>query len=487
VASPFGSAPAAIIGAGVGTAASIALAPAFEPAKQQAWRQNPNRILDAELVARLVAQGAVTLGDAHEDGLRHGYSTDKIDALVYLSQTVPPIAQALNLWRRGLLTEELWHHVLVKSGLDGRYLAGLTSLKTSEPLDPAVVATAIQRGIIHDPGFLPVGPPTESGKVRAFPVSSLDALREAEASGIERDRLFVQTAIVGLPASPDLAARMTFREIIEKADYRRAIAEGNTRNEWADAMFEGFRQILTANQYAELELRGYLDTPTRRRKTAQHGMSSEDSDLLFDVLGRSIPVHQVTTGKARGGHYRGDSSSIPDEYLDSLKRGNLRPEYYSLAYANRYSYPSAFFLGRLLSTGVISAEEGEQIFLELGWRPDLARTVAQGFAAGSGKGGDPHVGKAESQLWSTTHRVYIAQEASDSDARARFGLLGIPAADQDTILELWQSERELRRASLSPTQVKKAVGAGLYSRERGLQELVERGYSPADAQTFLDE
>src|SRR5207237_4150132 len=115
---------------------------------------------------------------------------------------------------------------------------------------------------------------------------------------------------VGLPASPDLAARMVLRKIIDRVDFDRAISEGNTRNEWADALFEGFREILTAHNYAELELRGYLDRSERLAGTRKHGMSDTDSDLLYDVLGRSIPVHQILTGEARGGMFNGQVVSI---------------------------------------------------------------------------------------------------------------------------------------------------------------------------------
>src|SRR5205807_6194553 len=127
-----------------------------------------------------------------------------------------------------------------------------------ERLDPSVVATAIQRGIMRDPGFLPVGPPTATGKVPAFPVSPLDPVAEAKAQGINEERLFVETAIVGLPLSLQEAASAYFRGIIELADFERAVAEGNTRNEWGAAALAQARQILTASEYAELQLRGFL-------------------------------------------------------------------------------------------------------------------------------------------------------------------------------------------------------------------------------------
>jgi hypothetical protein len=491
----LGSTPGIIVGIGVGTAASVALEPAIEVPKQEAWKRNPNRLLGADIVARLVAQGGVTLDNAREDAIREGLSNDKLDALVYLSQTVPPVAEALTLWRRGLISDALWKHVLVKAGLDGRYVDGLTRLKVSEPLDPAVIANAIQRGIVKDPGFLPVSPPTATGKVPPFPASSIDAVAEAEASGVSRERLFVETAIVGRPLSLQQAASAYFRRIIERPDYDRAVAEGDTRNEWGPAALEQAREILTAHDYAELQLRGYLTRDQRLAGTGQHGMSDADSDLLYDVLGRSIPVHQITTGLARGGVYKGDTSQIPEAYLSSLERGNLRPEYYSLAYANRYSLPSSFFLRALLTSGEISAKDAEGLFLEYGWPPKWATKIAESLATSASPVADKHVAKAQTSLWSTTHRSYVAQESTDADARERFTLLGIGKPAQDAILKLWSSERALIRKQLSPTQVRKAYTGGVanpatgrpWTEQEALQALLDRGYARDDATVFLAE
>src|SRR5205085_2116021 len=157
-----------------------------------------------------------------------------------------------------------------------------------------------------------------------------------------------------LPASPDLAARMHFRGIVTEGAFNQAILEGNTRGEWAPFLLDGFRQILTAHEYAELELRGFLTPAERLAGTAKWGMSKADSDLLYDVLGRAIAEHQIVTGEARGGVYNGPIDHIPEAFLSALRRGNIRPEYYNIAYANRYSYPSAFVLRSLTQAGDIS-------------------------------------------------------------------------------------------------------------------------------------
>src|SRR5205807_4966194 len=117
--------------------------------------------------------------------------------------------------------------------------------------------------------------------------------------------------------------------------------EGNTRGEWAPFLFEGFRQIPTAHDFVEGRLRGWLADPAMYAGTALHGMSQADTDLLFKIMGRPIVEHQIVTGEARGGTYNGPIANIPTPFLKSLQESNIRPEWYSLAYANRYTYPSA--------------------------------------------------------------------------------------------------------------------------------------------------
>jgi len=351
------------------------------------------------------------------------------------------------------------------------------------------------RGIVPDAGTMPGALPTKADRLELPPQLNLNTLREAEAHGYDPERFAALVARSGLAMAPVMAAQANFRGILTDNDYLLTIARGDLYPAYADAVKAVARQILTSNQYAELELRGFLDRDRRRQLTDQHGMSHPDSDLLYDLLGRSIPVHQVVTGEARGGAYNGAHDQIPEAFLSSLQRGNLRPEYYNLAYANRYSYPSAFFFRLLIEKGTLSADQANQAFLELGWSPYWARTIADALAPAGGPVADPHVVKAQNQLWTTTHRSYVARESTAADARERFDLLGIPAGAQATVLELWNSERDLIRKQLTPAQIKRAVKGGVVNPATGvawthldaLQALLERGYSQADAEVFLDE
>jgi len=481
----LGSTPGLVIAAGVGAAAATALEPAFEVPRQDAWARLPNKILDVRTLARLAAQGGVTLGNAdgstpgsaYGEAIRQGYAADKLQRLVWLELTAPDLAVTLELWRRGLLgpvddpkTIKLVEYALAKEQIEPAYWPALKELFSGR-LNPALIATMVQRSILPnsvDPNtktaLLPVSqtdaanavydnwnastttqlktPAPTGHNVTPMPQVGLDPILEARAWGIDFDRLAAETRIVGLPASPDLAARMVYRGIGTPQDFVQAVAEGNARIEWAPALFEAFREILTASQYAELQLRGFLDRPGRLAHTLKHGMSEADSDLLYNLLGRSIPEHQIVTGEARGGTFEGPIDTIPKAFLQSLQRGNLRPEYYNLAYANRYSYPSAFVLRSLATSGEITEAEAEQLLLQIGWPPDLAKKVSASWApAGTAAKVNPWVKAQQTRLVTAMHKAFVKTGVSRAQLEPYLDTIVTDAADKDEIFRLWGNER----------------------------------------------
>ncbi len=518
-----------LFGGAIGAAASDAIAPALEPAKQHAWSKNQNRVLDAGRAAELVAQGLVAVAAAESEAARTGFNPNRLAALVQLAQEAPGIAETLELWRRDKITEAQVDVALAKSKLLPDFWPAVKEL-FYDRLDPAVIATAIQRGIMTDPGFLPVGPPTAEGKVPKFPVSKLDPVAESKAQGIDKDRLFVETAIVGNPASPDLAARMTFRGIIDQTDFYRAIAEGNTRNEWASFLFDGFRQINTAHDWVELHLRGYIDKTQMYAGTALHGMSEADTDRLFQVLGRPLAVHQITTGLARGGKFNPIPGELTDPFEASVHEANIKPSFYDLAIANRYTYPSAFVIRALTSDGTFSGPQAEQILLEVGWRPDLAKLAAAKWAATVGTSGkdataanlraeyegmfisraqlvtglealgyDPHEADLLANLGDAarvkTYRdavvkaVYNAFKAHSIDrikALSDLATVGVDLDGANSLVSVWEQELDVAVKTLTAAQIKRAFKAGTLTRAMAVQELEDKGYSATDAGIYLD-
>jgi hypothetical protein len=487
-----------IEGGAVGGATAIAvgagLEPTIEPGKQEVWANNAYRVLEANILARLVAQGLVGFDAAAEQARRTGFDANKFRGLVEASKTAPGLGELDRMLRRDAITVEQLNHAFAKHQIEPQFWDALHELRF-ERLDPAVVALAIVRGIIADPGFLPVGPPSAVGRVPAFPTSPLSGLAEAKAHGWTPERLFVQTAISGRPMGPEAAASAVFRDILERVDFDRAVAEGDIRNEWAHAIFEASRQIPSVADYVQLHLRGHTDAAGMHAGAARHGMSAEDADRIYLRSGRPAAPGQMATAAVRGIDGPLGRPMDREQFLLGIAESDIRPEWGPMIWASRFLYPSLFQLTRLVTGGTIDADKGADWATKARYAPEVVTALHESWGGAQAPTRDPHVVKAENQLWTTQHTSYKAGESDAAEVETTLDILGVPQGNHARILALWNRELELVRKQLTPTQLKKAwkgktanpaTGAA-WTRDEALARLEAMGYSPADAETFLGE
>jgi hypothetical protein len=494
LANPFTSLEGAVVGGGIGIAVATAAEPVFEPGRQAVWRTNPYAILIPETLAVLVAQGLVPFDAAAGQAKGNGIDANKFRALVEVAKTVPGFGELDRMLRRDTITVDQLNHAFAKHQIEPQYWDALHNLRF-ERLAPAVIALAIVRGIIADPGFLPVGPPSAVGKVPAFPTSPLGALEEAKAAGWDRERLFVQTAISGRPMGPEAAAAAVFRDILERVDFDRAVAEGDVRNEWASAIFETARQIPSVADYVQLHLRGHTDAAGMHRGAARHGMSAEDADVIYLRSGRPAAPGQMATAAVRGIDGPLGRPMDREQFLLGVAESDIRPEWGPMLWESRFLYPSLFQLTRLVSSGAIDADTGAEWAHKARYAPEVVTALKASWAAAKPSAAQTHTAKAETQLWTTQHTSYKAGESDAGEVEATLDLLGVPQTEHARILALWNRERDIARKQLTPTQLKKAWKGAVMNPATGepwtedevLARLESMGYSPEDAATFLDE
>lgn len=501
--SSIGSTPSLVVGIAAGAAASAALEPALEVPKQEAWASAANRLPDVGLIAKLVAAGEVTQKDGRSMAARLGFGTPAFDAITYLAQTRPEWPELLHLWRRfslpdaklGSFPDSLVDAGLAHAGLDWDYAQWLKALKTAELPGIGDIAYAVVRGYLPTNITLPVAPPRTSTKVKRFPQASVLAEDLAAALGYDRDMLELMIARSGLSMAPGLAAVARFRNILADDDYHLAISEGDLRTEWADALLEASRIIPTAGEFMENALRGWRSKTDGENGAALHGMTPAHADVLYQNKRRPLAVPNITKALARGGTFDTSNAPFDDPYKSSVHEADLGPEWYDLAEHLKYSYPSAFVLRSLAQAGELGTPaEVEQLLLEIGWKPDLAAKVAKHWAP-TGAVADPHVAKAQTQLWTTLHRSYLAGETDTATAQTMLGTVGVASGAVGEVLALWDAEQTIVRKQLTPAQLKKAYTSGdvnpatgqPWTHDEAQARLIAMGYSANDATTFLEE
>jgi len=489
----FGSTISEGAGFAFGRAAAPVLEPPLEQLRQEAWSLYQHAIPDVYAAAEGVAQGQLDLGVAQDYAHRQGFSDTTFAHLVDIANTGPDVGTAMRAWRRGKMSDADFRTVLRRHAIEDQWDSAIEALK-AEVLGPADLARAIHRGLIQDPGLLQGELPSGVGNVPAYPVYGVDALAEAEASGFDRDRLGVLVGLQGLPMGSHEAAQALFRGVLTDDDYLRAIAEGNTRNEWAGAIREQSRAIPSAVNYVAAFIRGWIDRAKMHAGAARHGMTPEDTDLLALISGRPVTTRQAFVGFTRGGRVDGESWDERETFRRAVIQSNIRPEWEPILWAQRYSYPSAFVLRALTQSGDITTAEAEQVLLFSGWEPTFAAKVAAAWGGGTATATDPHIAKAQTQLWNATHSSYLNREASATVARTKLAQAGVASAAIPVVLGVWDNERELIRKGLTPANVKRAFNKGgrnaatgqPWTRDEAIAALVGMGWATTEANDYLD-
>ncbi len=478
----------------MGASAVPALVPYAQDLANLAWSTHTVKPLIAGVLAVGVAEGKVDKTWAQGEAELTGISNGRFDVLIKAAKNGPGISAAYDMWRRGEIDETGFRDALEREGISEEWRTAFVRLK-HEHLTPAQIALGIVRSLLHDPNFLPVTLNTDGGTVPAYKQSTIDPVKEAESQGIDEERLRILVGEIGLPMPPASAASAVFRGIINRADFNRAVLEGDTRPEWAEAIFETAKQIPTARDFFENALRGYHTFEWALKEAERHGMSKDDATIIYQNQGRSMAVRQITQALSRGGDFKPEPGEIKDPYLASIVEGNLKPAYYDLAASLKYTLPSPFVMRQLTASGVWSEAKAAQRLKDSGWIPSDAEEAAAAWAHPTTGGADSHVGKAQTQLWNTLHRSFLAGDTDEATVTSKLPQAGVPAGVVSQIVALWNHEREVIRQRMSASQVKKAwvktvtntVTGVPWTREDALAELLSRGWSAQDANAFLDE
>ena len=270
--------------------------------------------------------------------------------------------------------------------------------------------------------------------------------------------------------------------------------EGHTKTKYIPFFEAAAQPLLSAATAVRLYLKGWYTKAQRDSLGAQWGYSSQQMEDWYLSEGRPATVHQIHIGYARGAKLAG-AANEQDAILTSVKQSDIRPEYGDLLYAQRYTYPSAFVLRNLVESGALTAAEGEQALLFSGWEPTFAQKVAASWAGtGGGATVDAHEAKAQTQLWTTTHASYKANEISTAAATQALQKVGVAAAAIPAVLSVWDEERALIRARLSAADVRKAYQKqdvnpatnAVWTRAEAVAQLLSLGWSNADAEAYLN-
>jgi hypothetical protein len=316
-------------------------------------------------------------------------------------------------------------------------------------------------------------------------VVGIDTLAEFEAGGVPEDRARVLAQLVGLPPGVMELLDMWNRGVITETAVEHGIREGHTKTKWTSALKELRHHLLSPTDVAGLRLRGWIDKAEADRLGLLRGASSQTMEYLYLNRGRPATAHQIHVGFARGGRHPTIGNDEKETIRAAVAQSDIRPEWFDLLWAQRYTMPSAFVLRALTQDGTFTEGQAENVLLESGWRPDLAKAAATKWA-GSGAGPSTKwADRARGYIFTAAHGDYLDGNADEPDARAMLAAVGAVGAEQDSIISLWNLERARTRKDLTQAQILKLFRKNIWPQAQAHAALVDLGMDAGDADDLL--
>lgn len=498
-------------------AAKRMLDPEIEEFVQLSWAADAIRALDPEVAAQLVAEGLWPDGQGREEARRSGIGTQRFLSMVEQARTPADLNAIRMMFRRGTITAQQFEYALRRARIENQWHGPLRELE-HERLTPADVANAVQQGFMHNPGILPVTPPSGGGAVPTRPPVDLDAIKEAADSGVDKERLEVLARLAGLPPGPFELLDMRRRGYIEDSDVIRGIAQGHTKTEWAATYLKMLNRPLSAAELAILVIKQWLTVEQAHARAPAAGISTANLDLLISATGRPPGPAQLQTAVNRGLIDR-------QRFHKGIAESDVRPEWADTLYDLKVRYPTTFALRQLVSSGAIPPEEGARILRLEGWEPALASKVthawsdakttrvkelaesqvavlyearyidqSQASAMLAALGYPPdaitylleladarRVKRFLDTAVGRLHTLFVNHRLPEQQAVSGLNGLGISSQAVDDLLATWRLERGANVPVVTPAEITGAVHFEIIPHDRGVQMLVDRGYTEHDA------
>jgi hypothetical protein len=450
------------VGTAIGVGVSGALTPGVQELINEANSQFPLKPPSYFMLAEGVAKGRVDADWAREWAKNQGISNDAFNRLVEVARIGPGLDVAFQLWRRKIIDPAGFAEAVKEETISADWLPRLEELH-DVLLSPAELANARQQEFIAD-----------------------DRLHsEGELQGYTNERMDLLYKMAGLPPGPMEGLEMLRRNIPLPDGYAGLIAEGHTKTKYTDAFLALENHILSGHELAGLVLRGWLTEAEGAALAKLDGWDTPQFHQLVLNRGRPATTHQVHIGFARGGRLAEAGNDEQATFKRAIQESDIRPEWFDILWAQRYTYPSAFVTRALTQDGTFDEAQAEQILLFTGWEPTLAKQTATKWAAPSGTTTAKWAGRAQTRLFTTAHNEYMVGHIDEAQARALLTELGALVAESDQTIRLWDAEQAILSRELTQAQILKLHKKGLITDADALERLEYHGLSTDDATKLL--
>lgn len=459
----------------------------------------PNMALDPATLAGIVAHGINSAANAEHDVAGQGFNSDLFGELIELAHTYPGLADALDMWRRGIIDDNGFNLYLARNGIpesEWNRLAALLNI----PLAPADAALAVLRSEMTQ----------EQGAAIAL------------KSGVTPDDFATLIANTGEPLGLMQLLEAKRRNFIDDARLVRGIVQSRIRNEWVDVAEKLAYSPMSVSDAVNAVVQNQLDEATAASYAQQNGLEATAFPILINTAGEPLSRTEMEQLYNRG-------LATETQVKQASRESRLKNKYNDLAFALHEKLLEPRMLSSLVQYGSLSVQEAVKAAMEAGYSEAHAtalvgegsarkletyknrvisaietlyedgavdnNTAAQGL---TGLGLTSEEGsfileaadmrratKQTQQLISVVRVKYVGHHITGTEATNILQAAGIPSAQVDYLAAQWQLEQSANVRSLTEAQIAKAVKLQLISPDDGKTRLVEMGYLPSDADLLL--
>lgn len=456
---------------------------------------NPHGILSPGDAAAAEAKGLSGPPNWHDEARKGGIDQNRFDALVDIRRPRPTSADVVEMLNRAQVDHARAMDLMRINGYTDRDADALLGLRHFV-LSPQDLAAMWNRDIVDD---------TEGARLAA-------------KSGMDVQDWRRMTLLGGEP--PDLTSIIWAwrRGIITEADVDRALVQGPIRKEWIPVIKALQEEPLSPQEAASAVTQGHLTLQAGQAKAALSGVTPEDFATIVSNSGRPPGIDFASEAYNRGliddamWERMFLASAIKNEYIPVMRamRTNQIPAETVRMMYRLGVYPRDAAISTLTGHGYTQVDAAAMIALEDVRKTEgtkdlsasqvvtlyadelITRDMAVDMLRSAGyddQEAEWRVAMADvdrmrryvNAVISKVRSAYVNSRIPVNEAIMLLDGAGVSPTQRDSLIDLWDIERDTVSAQLTTAQIQAALrkdfldSAGAYDRFRG------RGYSHADA------
>jgi hypothetical protein len=470
------------------------------PVVYEAVATNPHSIPDSGSIAQMGAREWID-GNSYRDGMaKNGLNDAWAQALLQMNQSYPDTSTAIDLVRRGKITEDDFANWLAHNGTP-RGLSGVLLSLADTPLSPADAALAELRGNIQH----------------------AEGVAAAAAYGVSEHNYNVLIGNTGEPPGVMQLLEARRRDFIDDATLVKGILESRVRNEWIPTLEKLAYSPMSVADAVDALVQNNLTYDQASLYAKQNGLEPGHFDPLVATAGEPLSRTEMEQLFNRG-------KATEDQVKQALRESRLKNKYVDDAFLLHERLLEPRELGDAVVYGSLTHQQAIQEAMYYGYTQDRAEVVVSAAINRKLETQRMAVVRAVETLYennaisqdlatsiagqmgfepteaafifqaaefrrqekliaagvSAVRSKYVAHHIDKTTASGLLDAIQIPHQQRDSMLQVWQIEHDANVRLLTPAQIVKAGALGIFQPDEVMTRLTDLGYSDVDANALVN-